>query len=194
MRLMQGEADSLCGRACVIKCDRNHSLFMQVTNVSPQNRTEFDAFSSLQILRNISEMVRVFSWPHSAYSYYSNAFLCEGRGRGLCGFAFFFCPSVCPSVQMRPLVMLHINDIRMTACSTDRGDRPASRRTQRRTRTEVIIIRILPSLSGRKPIFLALPPLLFPPQDAAAIASVRSTLSVRGSAKDNPPLDLTVAR
>ena len=97
---------------------------MQVTNVSPQNRTEFDAFSSLQILRNISEMVRVFSWPHSAYSYYSNAFLCEGRGRGLCGFAFFLCPSVCPSVQMRPLVMLHINDIRMTACSTDRGDRP----------------------------------------------------------------------
>ena len=123
---MQGEADSLCGRACVIKCDRNQSLFVQVTNVAPQNtRTEFDAFSLLRALRtaNISEMVRVFSWPHSAYSYYSNAFLCEG-GRGLCGFAFFFCPSVCPSVQMRPLVMLHINDIRMTACSTDRGDRP----------------------------------------------------------------------
>ena len=121
--------------------------------------------------------LRVFSWPHSAYSYYSNAFLCEGRGRGLCGFAFFFCPSVCPSVQMRPLVMLHINDIRMTACSTAATGLATDAKTD--TNANGGHNNTDSPLSGRKPIFLALPPLLFPPQDAAALTSVGRTLGSR---------------
>ena len=119
-------------------------------------------------------------------SYYSNAFLCAEEGKSEEGFVDLP-SSVRSSVQMRPLVMLHINDIRMTACSTAAtgfardGRTDAANGGHNNTDSPLTHSPVL----GGESQFPS--PSLLPPQDAAAITSVRSTLGSRTGERQLTP-------